>query len=395
MHFGFVEKGYPGGSGGGGAGTFVQIMGRHLVSQGHRVTVVARTQDKGYSEEDDSGVRVCRVPVTRSRLLSLFRLPVLKGFRHIAGYLHQGRILAQFLDRCHAETPFNLVEYSEGGDFWHRHRREFKLVSHLHGSRYTFLKQSGRPVERADWRQRRKELEFIRHADWVLSPSRSLAGIVEEESARPLEKLTVRPYPLDQICAAAVPHHESCGGGLRAIFAARNDPVKGGDVLLKAVGEIERSGGGIEFDFFGYQPSPGQLMPKSVTIHGFVPRDRLLEHYSSADLAVIPSFWDNSPNTVYEAMAFGLPLIGAAVGGIPELIVDGETGFLVSPGDSESIARYLKKMRDDPALRMRMGVAGRERILSLASPESNLKARTEVYLDILAGRHSSPQPAVA
>ncbi len=385
MHFGFVEKGYPGSSGGGGAGTFVQVMGRYLVREGHRVTVVARTRDGGVEEESDQGVRVFRVPVSYPRSFALYRLPLIRSHRHAARYRREGRVVAQFLDRLHAEDPFDLVEYSEGGDFWHRRNRSFKVVSHLHGSRYTFMKESGHPVEKADWHQRKLELAFIRQADWVLAPSKALAGIVAREAAAALGNVTIRPYPLDVVSAAGVESTEASHGLMRVVFAARNDPMKGGDVLLDAVREIERCGGGVEFDFYGFLPESGQDVPESVKIHGFIPRETLLVAYGRADVAVVPSFWDNSPNTVYEAMAACLPVIGSAVGGIPELIQHEETGFLVQARDWRSIAQHLLQLRDDPEMRRRMGRAGRKRILTLADPEPNLDARLGVYRAIVSG----------
>jgi glycosyltransferase involved in cell wall biosynthesis len=318
----------------------------------------------------------------------LFRLPILRGFRHAASYLHQGRAVASFIDRRHSEDPFDLVEYSEGGDYWHRQHRPFKVVTHLHGSRYTFLKHSGRLVTAADWRQRKLELAFIRGADWVFSPSRALAGIVQEEAGVTLPSLTILPYPLDAVSAAVAPRKGADAGALRVIFAARNDPVKGGDVLLDAAREIEGSGGGVIFDFFGFVPRRDQSVPDSVRIHGFVPRTELLKSYGRADVAVVPSFWDNSPNTVYEAMASGLPVVGSSVGGIPELIGDGESGFLVAPRDSAGIAGCLQQLRDDTELRVRMGAAARKRIVSIADPKPNLESRLGVYRDVVSGHRS-------
>lgn len=364
-------------------------MGRYLVREGHQVTVVARTGKGSLSEEVDQGVRVFRVPVSFPRWFSLFRLPVVRSWRHAARYRREGRVVADFLDKLQEDQPFDLVEYSEGGDYWHRRDRAFKVVSHLHGSRYTFLKESGRPVEAADWRQRKLELAFIRNADWILSPSEALAKIVAREAGSRLDNLTLRPYPLDRISAEGVEHTESGDGVMRVVFAARNDPVKGGDVLLKAVREIENSGGGVRFDFYGYLPKPGQTVTDSVEIHGFVPRESLLQDYGRADAAVVPSFWDNSPNTVYEAMAADLPVVGSSVGGIPELIRDGETGFLVPAHDWRSISDRILRLRDDPELRRRMGLAARKRIMALADPQPNLEARMAVYRGIVSG---NPDP---
>ena len=236
---------------------------------------------------------------------------------------------------------------------------------------------------------------FIRGADWVYSPSRALAEIVQTEAGVKLESLTIRPYPLDAVSAAAVPEQGKGRDVLRVIFAARNDPVKGGDILLDAARKIERSGGGVIFHFFGFEPGTGQALPQSIRIHGFVPRADLLDQYARSDVAVVPSFWDNSPNTVYEAMASGLPVVGSSVGGIPELIRDGESGFLVRPRDSQGIARCLQLLRDDSGLRIRMGKAARQRIMSIADPEPNLESRLDVYRDVVSGHSISEPPTAA
>lgn len=79
------------------------------------------------------------------------------------------------------------------------------------------------------------------------------------------------------------------------------------------------------------------------------------------DIFVLPSLNEGISNTILEAMATGLPVVATAVGGSPELIRAGETGFLVPPGDSRAMAGRLREYLDSPALAAAQGAAGRRR----------------------------------
>lgn len=86
------------------------------------------------------------------------------------------------------------------------------------------------------------------------------------------------------------------------------------------------------------------------------------EILSALDLFVLPSLWEGLPNVVLEAMAAGLPVVATAVGGTPELIIEGQTGLLVTPQDVDSLARAIAQMLENPALARQMGEAGRQHV---------------------------------
>jgi D-inositol-3-phosphate glycosyltransferase len=69
-----------------------------------------------------------------------------------------------------------------------------------------------------------------------------------------------------------------------------------------------------------------------------------------------------------EAMSAGVAVLASRVGGIPEAVLDGETGVLVSPGDPVALADALDRLMDDPATRERLGAAGRERVPMFTAP---------------------------
>lgn len=104
-----------------------------------------------------------------------------------------------------------------------------------------------------------------------------------------------------------------------------------------------------------------------VMFHGNIGHDEIGAHYRHASVFVCPSLSDAFPLTVVEAMAAGLPVVASKVGGIPEAVVDGETGVLVEPDNPEALSHALLRLLDDSALRKRMGAAGRERALRLFS----------------------------
>ena len=81
-----------------------------------------------------------------------------------------------------------------------------------------------------------------------------------------------------------------------------------------------------------------------------------------ADLFVLPSVSEGMPIAIMEAMALGLPVVATAVGGVPELVVDGETGLLVPPRDPAALADAIRRVIDDEGDRKRLGEAGRARV---------------------------------
>jgi sugar transferase (PEP-CTERM/EpsH1 system associated) len=104
---------------------------------------------------------------------------------------------------------------------------------------------------------------------------------------------------------------------------------------------------------------------------------------AAVDVFTLSSLWEGMSNAVLEAMAAELPVVATAVGGTPEVVVDGVTGLLVPPHDPTSLARALTTLLREPALRRKMGQAGRERVQEQFSVE-RMVCRTEaLYTEVL------------
>ena len=97
-----------------------------------------------------------------------------------------------------------------------------------------------------------------------------------------------------------------------------------------------------------------------------------------ADAFILPSLWEGLPMALLEAMAAGLPVIATSVSGTRQVVEDGRTGILVSPGDSAALASAMGRLAGDPRLRARLGGAGRDHVRA----EFSVDRQAERYLDL-------------
>jgi glycosyltransferase involved in cell wall biosynthesis len=114
--------------------------------------------------------------------------------------------------------------------------------------------------------------------------------------------------------------------------------------------------------------------------------------YAICDAVVLTSASEGTPVTIIEALAAARPVVATAVGGVPDVVVDGETGFLVPPGDTQAIAERLELLAGDPALRASMGATGRERVLRRYSVDRLVGDVDALYRELLANA-GIPLPA--
>ena len=97
-------------------------------------------------------------------------------------------------------------------------------------------------------------------------------------------------------------------------------------------------------------------------------REDVVRLFRAADVALLTSAWENLPHTVLEALAAGTPVVATAVGGVPEVVRDGENGLLVPAGDIDAIAAALARLVGDDGLRERLAAAAASSVEALAEP---------------------------
>jgi glycosyltransferase involved in cell wall biosynthesis len=182
----------------------------------------------------------------------------------------------------------------------------------------------------------------LRGARLVIAASTALA-----ESARALGAQEVRVIPSGVDLPPEVGEEASPP---EILYAGRLSPEKGVEELVAAAD-------GLKLVVAGDGPQrarvPGAL--------GFVPHDELQGLYARAAVVACPSRREGFGVACLEAMAHGRPVVATDVGGLRDLVVDGETGLVVPPRDPAALRAALDRLLADPALRRRLGSAGRRR----------------------------------
>ena len=117
---------------------------------------------------------------------------------------------------------------------------------------------------------------------------------------------------------------------------------------------------------------------------GMADREQLKEYLQQATALALPSLEDNCPMVVLEAMAVGVPVLAAKVGGLPDLIEDGKTGYFCDPLDARSMAEGVARILQDNPAAMSLAREAREQALTRYSPEVIARRHVEIYREVLA-----------
>jgi glycosyltransferase involved in cell wall biosynthesis len=198
------------------------------------------------------------------------------------------------------------------------------------------------------------------------------------------------------------PPRPSRDGAFRVLFVGRLVERKGVAGLLDAVGRLPAALG-TRLEIIGEGPERPRLeaqirqagLHDRVVLRGRVSTADLRAAYAAADVLVLPSVLDSRSDTeglgvvLLEAMSYGVPVIASRIGGIPDIVGDGETGLLVPPGDPGALAAALERLAVDPGLRQRLGSAGREHVRAHFSWDSIVARWEECYAAALGTRSAT------
>jgi len=211
--------------------------------------------------------------------------------------------------------------------------------------------------------------------DAFLCPSRFIMGIMKRAGFSE-DKLYHIPNFVDG--GAYEPSFKRSG---YFIYVGRLSREKGLDVLLDAKRRVKRPdlvvvGDGELREELERTASNGG----GISFSGFLSKDRLAEVWRGAAFTVVPSVWyENFPYAILESFAFGKPVIASRIGGMPELVRDGENGFLVEPGDSEELAERISYLASKPEELSRMGRLARRAVEERYSVEKHYESIMSLY----------------
>jgi len=195
----------------------------------------------------------------------------------------------------------------------------------------------------------------VRRAAHVVCPSTFMADLAVFWGV-PRERVTVLPNPAPdagEAVAATLEHRPAL------VFAGRLTAAKNLDLALRALAAVP----GARLTVVGDGPDRSRLervaaeLGAQAEFVGARPRTEVLGLLGAADAAVLSSAWENFPHGVVEALAMGTPVVATRVGGVPEVVRDGENGLLVEPGDLDAFTEALRRIVHDGELRARLAAA--------------------------------------
>lgn len=353
----------------GGIGTYAHHIVRLLAAQGETVHVIAERWRGAPAEvEEHHGGRLVihriemevapddRSPGAReARALFATSFPS-QAFAWRAGLL---------AERLVTEEGIDLIE----GQDWEAPLYYFQLrralgvgpsrlppcVVHLHSPTELIVHHNewdpGRPDHLL---AKRLEGHTIAAADAWLCPSRFLARDAEARYGLGEDRVQVIPLPIGGTRVLERPDHVWRDGSV--LYIGRLEPRKGVLEWLAAALEVAARRPDVRFDFVGTDlplgPTLKRLIPpeleRQFVFHGEQPRRELARFLSAARIAAVPSRWENFPNTCIEAMGSGLPVLATRAGGMPEMIQDGVSGWLVDRADPTTLATALEQALATP-----------------------------------------------
>jgi len=228
--------------------------------------------------------------------------------------------------------------------------------------------------------------------DRVVCVSQQVADFVVQEVGIPQCKVVVIPNGIDLRNFKYLPAKRQARAALGLPYelaligtVARLNPVKRLDVLLQALASVN----GVCAVIIGDGPERARLEALRKQL-GLVERVRFVgqqsnvpEWLAAMDLFVLPSDWEGMSNALLEAMAVGLPVVATAVGGTPEVVVDGVTGLLVPPRDPEALAEAIIALLQDRERAEAMGRTGQERVERYFTVERMVQKTEALYEELI------------
>ena len=237
------------------------------------------------------------------------------------------------------------------------------------------MKRRGRAEEQEVAQRDYSEIEVARAANSIVVWSQHEKDAVVNYCGIDDSKVRVIPPGVDlsrfrPMSKSQSREHLGYGEQKNILFVGRLEPLKGLDILLKAVASLEDPSSVVLSVVGGDENSQEKArlqtlatrmkMTQSVRFVGSVDQDELPYHYNAADVCVLPSYYESFGLAALEASACGRPVVASDVGGLPTIVDSGKSGYLVSPNNSDEMAERLCELLYNDLLRCQMGDAARE-----------------------------------
>lgn len=387
MRVGIFTPNYPGVSGDGGIGTYTQNLARGLQAVGHRPTVLTPG---------------CGAPVVTSdgdvHFTSTRYFPI--ADRIFPGFGACWRV-CRAMRRLVREQQLEVVEFPnwEGVGLLFQKLSRTPVVVRLHTSSQETQHIDQLTVTRTlKWDVRREYWQSFGAAALV-THSEAHRGQMSAELDLPRNRIHLIPHGVPTFPNFERPQRND--GPPTVVFLGRLEKRKGTLDLLRAVPSVLGVVPDARFVLIGsdrpHCPDdrthaqyladefPAYIQ-RQVQIVGRLPQAEVDHYLQTADVFVAPSLYESFGLVFPEAMRWGTPVIGTRVGGIPEIISDGETGLLVDIRRPDELAAAIVRLLTNRELRMRLALAGRRHVESVFSIEKMTQATLELYGAVSAAK---------
>jgi glycosyltransferase involved in cell wall biosynthesis len=376
----------------GGAETHAHEVARELIKRGHDVKVYTSDLQREHPFEHMDGPyeMVDGVPVERKRayrVAEAFHYPFMPG---------QREMLKEPADVLHSHS------------FGYFHTNLLALRKRLRGTPYVITPHFHPPeTMQGGWaRQHLRRFYDTRIANWVFDQADAIIAVSRAELGsmahhiNDMDKVRVIPNGIDPSRFVELPDprpflEKRDIHGPMILYVGRLAVNKRMELVLQALPELLVEEPDLKLVIAGPDDGAGDDWKEitadlevegSVRFEGFLSEEDLIAAFTAADVFVLPSEWEAFGIVLLEAMACRTPCITSDLGGPPEVIIDGETGYVAPYADEGSWSQALLKMIGDPDLRKRMGEVGRKRAMEKFSWSSIVDRIEVVYEEVVNPR---------
>jgi glycosyltransferase involved in cell wall biosynthesis len=396
----------------GGQGVYTRHLTRELVALGHSVEVFSGQP----WPELDAGVGFTPVPgLDLYRNPDPFRMSAPSEFNSLAdvaefavmmssGFgepLAYSLRLKKLLDARRDEFDIVHDDQCMGPGILRLHKRGWPLLETLH---HPITVDRSIALDHADtfWKRvstrrwfgfLRMQIRVVKQLPAILTVSHNSKADIHAQMGVALDRLTVVPVGVDH--EVFRPYDDVVKKKGRLMVTTSSDvPMKGLVPLLEAIAKlrVERD---IDLIVIGKPQPKGRVanalerlgLTDIVTTITGVSDEELARLYGEAEIAIVPSLYEGFSLPAIEAMSCAVPVVATTGGALPEVVgVSGETGLLVEPNNPDALVEAIGRLLDDPALRERLGSAGRERVIERFTWQVTAKGTAACYDAILNHR---------
>jgi len=334
----------------GGPASHAPELAEYLEARGHRVEVVTTAE---------------RAPARESYPVGWTKRSLPRGVRHVDAAAR----IARAARRADVAYTTGMLVRSSLGTALARRPVVMKLTSdpaYERSLRYDLFSGDLDEFQRVDGPRlralRRINDVALRRAEHLVVPSEALRRLAIGWGIAP-DRVTLLPNPVAAPELAPRDELRARHGftGPTLAFAGRLVPQKSIDVALRALGQLDAVT--LVLAGEGGEAERMQALARELGVDGRVlflgaqPRATVFELLAAADAALLSSSWENFPHVVVEALAVGTPVISTDVGGVGEIVRDGENGLLVPIGDPDALAAAVRRYLGDQELQARLRAA--------------------------------------